>query len=579
MVSRGYENDFRRNVSTKYGIILPSNTKALIWLIGFAVLAGLTIKDFLPLLSDYTDNNVATNVDVVVLDEEFKPPQPVLGIPHYKLENRDMEGLITVARHLYTGSNDSCDLCDQLRNASWDVWKDMNVVPHRNSSQWDLVTYYNALSLAFARKLLDDMDMQVFNETHSPWKEVIFSAVVNFYIWHSESDYLLRQYDIGPGLSHTMAFDAHDNASKMDRIFSRVLSRLCDVFDFIEMDRVNDFSTGAPTNRTCRNLLLDSTVPVIIDKNALWLALPALDRPSWKEYVFRSPTNRSAVSDWTWLAHGDELKLFWLYPDVSIQYVLNTDTTYSSYLLQTPFGQKGSTHKITIKYDVQMRTRETRSSSLTCDKGTSAAACFTKCTKQYTIDQCGCVPFTVKKGLADDSDLPYCNPAIYASCNGSSITAEERKACRNKCKVACEYTSYGWQIGHVTSENKYANVSELRLIIIPMFNTFVDFSWTYKNTPEQFLSQIGGILNFYLGFSGLSLFAFIIMCIDVIKRLKNRKAGPVDRIDLEHGTWSQATTIFEKTASVRSFDGQQDAWIEKLKAELRAELIKELGSR
>lgn len=111
---RKYLDSVRNKFKSRCDSFAPKHTKIPIWIIGVGVLVGLTVKDFLPLLADYRNNNVAINVEVVVMDESFRPPQMVLGIFHYKNENQENEDLMKISHYLHNGTESMCELCQEL---------------------------------------------------------------------------------------------------------------------------------------------------------------------------------------------------------------------------------------------------------------------------------------------------------------------------------------------------------------------------------------------------------------------------------------------------------------------------------
>lgn len=103
--------------------------------------------------------------------------------------------------------------------------------------------------------------------------------------------------------------------------------------------------------------------------------------------------------------------------------------------------------------------------------------------------------------------------------------------------------------------------------MMPAFNTFAEFSWISKHTPEQFASQIGGIVNLYLGSSGLSVVALVITLVGKIKKWREQKK--MERT----GGGSPANELMEKMANGKEW--RNEKWFNDLKEMLRAELKEE----
>lgn len=164
--------------------------------------------------------------------------------------------------------------------------------------------------------------------------------------------------------------------------------------------------------------------------------------------------------------------------------------------------------------------------------------------------------------------MPYCTVNAYNACNPFVIyqTSGHYEYCMDKCKSACQYVSYNWQITHRPVQPKNPNTTELQFAITPMFHSFPQFSWTAKTSVEQFISQMGGIVNLYLGFSGVSCVAMVIACVDFLSRFLHKGAANGCE-NCPQGTWSL------KNCKEHSTD---EAWITKLKEELRRELKSDL---
>lgn len=261
-------------------------------------------------------------------------------------------------------------------------------------------------------------------------------------------------------------------------------------------------------------------------------------------------------SIWT-PAPKSKLRGFEIYADTAIQYQTSATDVPVMPLFTTPheLTKKGTISTATITYSVHMRARETRLNKL-CHKEISPAVCLAKCTKSWMVDTCHCIPFSFYKGISiSKPHLPYCTESMYLACNPESFKSAPREPCMKKCKDACEYTSYNWQVSHDVSIGD-PDALTFELILQPIFTPFSEFTWTVKATPEQFLSQAGGLLNFYLGLSGLSIFTFVVSLIDVVKKyfyarkLRNMKKNEA----VVAWEWKQQSFAVGNTGSGNFFD-------------------------
>lgn len=499
------------------------------------------------------------------MDQEFNPPQIVVCFPHYKNENRGNDELMIIAQHLHNKTDSKCELCENLRNKSWDVWN-INRTYYDSYSPENL---YNALSLAFVEKLLisNETEGNVLDEKFSPWNQPIFSSAFNFFFWQSDIDYYFKPHNLVFGFSLSKMLNNHQ--SKLDLLHTETLKALCKQLDFQEWDHRNEWTPLLAINKTCENFLLNASVPITFELEGMWFPLPQTHVPMSREYKFAALKNASHS---LWNPSDTNRKPFVVIADTGGQYANKLDVMPSQ-LCSTPSGKLG--YFIIIRYSVQMRARETRPDKmLSCHNESTPSACAIKCTKLWIIDHCGCVPLMTRTGLPASSSLPYCTSEIYAACDAQSMPNEEKEKCNKKCKNACQYTSYNWQ---VSLQNYESDGIEFKLHVEPLFDAFSEFSWTTKYTPEQFLSQTCGMLNFYLGLSGLSLFAVIISCIDLLKRLRSKSARKNDiegnlETDLPMGFQGKKLAWQEHGITRIEKIGGEEKWISDLKAEIRAEL-------
>lgn len=126
------------------------------------------------------------------------------------------------------------------------------------------------------------------------------------------------------------------------------------------------------------------------------------------------------------------------------------------------------------------------------------------------VRNCNCVPFTFRK-IAKGFEHPYCNAIRYYECQLDKLTEDED--CRKSCDNPCEYVYYQW---HSSRKMNPDSQRSFKLVLTPVLSPFVAFTVTTKESPEQFLSQMAAVFNLYLGFSGLSVIAVVVICVDAL---------------------------------------------------------------
>lgn len=508
-------------LETRWGIKIPSWKTSLSWILGLIVLSALSIYNVVCICSDYQFNNVATRVDIITLDKQFRPPQVVALIPLYKQENQEKDVLMRLARHVRNGTIGECEICKILTDKGWDVWNDKDVVEYIGK---DLVQYYYALSLAFTRKLFRMMDAgaghDFFTTTSSIVDEATFSAALNYVILHSDTDDNLKIPEKLVGMDRLFEETFPKEKYKMDLLRDRLLQRICQGITFIESNPISTLISGHPLNTTCHERLKGETI--IFASEGLYISLPSSLEPKIKEYVF-------GMRESIWISEdGAPDKSITIFPDTSSLYSSTIDKVFSSHIFQTSMKRDSGLH-LTVGYCVKLRTKETRYNGKKCYQGPSPTVCFVNCTKKHIIQRCGCIPFIFERLVASYyPGLPYCSLRNYKKCNVTEIPALVQDHCMDHCKASCEHTSYTWHTDSAYYELQRENLSaELKLQLVPSFNTFAELLWVEKNTQEQFLAQIGGTINLYLGYSGVTVIGFVLVCFDFVKKWRKTRSMPV----------------------------------------------------
>lgn len=500
-------------LQSQLGIALPNLRSALTWSVGIGVLITLTIVDFLPLLAEYRSNNAATHVEVIAVDEMFQPPRVVACVRHYVNDKRRDDALTRISKHLYNGIGNDCAECKRLEEMSWDVWKDVNVSDFESP-----VRLYNALTHQMVKKLVSHLRKDAADDVISSkfWDEAIFAAARNFLIWQTEVDFWYeapRDYDLHFNVSDIVGSeDASDSTTVLNLIFDNVMKAICRSWNFtMETHSKERFELR---NATCEDFLLNRSIPVVLDQYDLCFPLRGDREPRTHRFNFSVIGLQTEASFWI-PAPGAGQVIFTLYGDPTVQYASTIDKAQVLYRVPGEYDERGVLHYVVATYSVHMRAKETRDYK-SCHKEISPAVCRAKCHKLWTIENCQCIPFSYRRGLIrEQEDLPYCTEQSYANCSPVTQKRDLSDMCSSQCKEVCEYTSYKWQTNYAiyptgTEKLKYT------LLLHPDFSSFPEFTWTEKNTEEQFVTQIGGLLNIYLGFSGVSLFAFVVGLIDTV---------------------------------------------------------------
>lgn len=163
-----------------------------------------------------------------------------------------------------------------------------------------------------------------------------------------------------------------------------------------------------------------------------------------------------------------------------------------------------------------------------CSSEITPAICLVKLQIQKTLDECKCIPFSYLNLIhLDNSTMnsTYCTTKNYEKCH-EKLQASY-KANQAWCRDTCEYILYKWK-PYIWTFSGTAKLVHRAYSIGEDNAPFTQFTLLVRDSPERFLSQVGGLINLYLGFSGLHLCAVAILCVELFKKWKKEKKTVVE---------------------------------------------------
>lgn len=161
-----------------------------------------------------------------------------------------------------------------------------------------------------------------------------FPAALNFFMWQSNSDYHYKP--TLPSLWKVTSLQAAiipANKTRLEVLFSRVLSGLCREISVFVSNFENEFAEGQSQNITREHLFLNRALPVTVDVYGVWVALPVAAKPQLQEYRFTF-NSCSVWKDSFWEvkpSSGMPHSTFMVYPDIGILYVGTFDWLFSTH--------------------------------------------------------------------------------------------------------------------------------------------------------------------------------------------------------------------------------------------------------
>src|SRR5262245_59402291 len=103
--------------SSAKNLFLQRAASILIWTAGVLIFVGMTIKDVWPLVSEYKNNNVATQMEIIPSSTTRKAPSIAVCSVY------DPMNLRMIAQTLLKVNRTPCYMCEKLRLHDVDIYK------------------------------------------------------------------------------------------------------------------------------------------------------------------------------------------------------------------------------------------------------------------------------------------------------------------------------------------------------------------------------------------------------------------------------------------------------------------------
>lgn len=464
-----------RSTLGRCGLKLPHMSTLFVWFLGLTILVGLTLKDVVPLFRVYHNNNVATLIKVDSKNQSATPP--------------------------------FVSLCGQRPAISMrpEDWNDDGTGEHqpvtatRNRSQLSITLERLARSANAGD--FSSLDIENINQSgpviQALWE--MFSCVSGF-DRHAPSP-------ISPCTDAHLAFPMFTKRS-LDTLFSKLFDLICHhVWVDYEL-----------ANHACLHHVDDFSAPAMLRSDGFCVGLPQTDMDFNVTVV---GGNGSIVEEtgWIWMQAGGAS----VWP---FQY--SGELVFSSQMSIDKSMTAGKIN-VMVTYYVEMKVFEGR--DVTCYRDNSDMTCAMRCFVNRILGLCGCKPFTTHRQRFEKEaqGMPYCDTALYNACSWNRT--EVYRKCESECTIPCEYTAYKWTLAAYRT-----NEDGPRQLIIQMQHArapVIEFTVTVRDTPEQFLSSVGAVCNFYLGFSGLAVISAIVLCMKLARNWhQSRNGSSIEVLDM-----------------------------------------------
>lgn len=486
-----------------------------IWAVGFVILFGLTVKDFIPLVRDYRYHNDATAMSI---ETEPVPPNFTICLPYWSTY------LFTNLKHIRSlppeylngskSTKNKCARCYDMEVAGWDFWTDLNAT-QLNSTKFVL----RYVVEKFYEKNLHKVPL---SEDNFHYMMFLVDAVWYYFSWIYEYDLYVLTSPEFTGLKD-VSWKSHEALDWLprkaaDELYSYLLDAIAQCVYGECYEKKTNIDPFA--SRVYPDFRINETITIIGDE----FCFPAPTEFGTKDFLcsYNRAYNRSKGFPFPWLWDRYPSSDFKIFPSPSVLYspVEDKDAIYATSL--DVKRNKNESEHVFINYFINQRlVAKKPGDHSSCSNESYVEVCMAKELLSVAIRDCHCVPFTFRMLQEDDNtSLPYCNSTHYESC-AQKVRRDHFEQIEQTCNKKCSYTFYAWDSRPSVKYNEFnATTPQYFISFGPSKSPFVEFGFEPKFTSEQFISQVGGVVNLYLGISGLTLFAFVILCFDQSRHWK-----------------------------------------------------------
>lgn len=500
--------------------------KLLIWICGILCLTTWTVSDLIPLFIDYTHNNVATEIDVIK-GENVEKPNVAICIPYPSGSLSNVVKWLNDRKDARNGSQDGepCMECEGLIQNGWDVWRAVTPEPDGYFSE-------DAVAAAIMNRLVQKPDrfseILKINSSNFNWNEPIFDAIWKYFSCVSTED---MKYTVKSSNAfeedRCVSFDFSQTAGITKEIADQLYDYLLSYIDlYLDLAASNLLLGPAETIRKeGRTMSIKGTnmcilvPPETMQETVVFKSANDPSPPPWK---------RSSRKPWCTVYYEGVLYAF--IPDHQNIYVANG---------RAP-GPGIESEDTSLQFSIDSRVHERRPNTGCIDHSTDRKRCLAEFQVKRVAENCGCIPFFYRHMYKEYANMSYCNAASYANCE--KLLHVHYETYRSNCRNRCEYTFYEW-----SHYSRYFPAQDsqwsCRLNFTAFIDPFVEFKIIVRDSSEKFAAQVGGLINLYLGFSGLSICAVVVACIDYMKQWQQNKRVKAKTSDQMESTVSQISEV------------------------------------
>lgn len=479
-----------KNFLKRIGIELPHWSSLLIWSLGFIAMFGLTLNYLFPMVNDYLDfeKNMAVQI-WVNRNDTIKTPQIFLCLPRQSFGSFDeMANFLRQNQNRRGLFGAECEACDTLTNRSWDVWNQYNITD-------DVGTEFDPkLKNAILDKIFSDWNNFTDDIYKNGWEKPIVDGVMKIYEDLNEIDvdiYGKRHLNFNP---QPLLNRSDEN---LEQLFEQVARHFCEE-DLLTINV--EINYHAENYYDCLRQIFEQGSNRLSDHLQFCFPLP-----EWKYAIGEKYFDQYTLKD--------NIHIFTENP------VFQSDQLPP---LLTAVVQDRKSVSVTIQYSLQTKVLEKRDHvEEICYNDSSKADCLVRCKTQKIIDACSCVPFTTRFFVRDIGEKPgFCTTERYENC--TEAARAKFAECDKTCTYACEYNFYQWQGSAVYQDDPRQTFFleiQPKLLITP----HLEFIIYRRDGPENLISAIGGLFNFYLGISGLSVIFVVVFLLDSYRHYRKQE--------------------------------------------------------